>query len=269
MSYFQDVARAKKRPMSDQELEEWQLKEAIRLSLEDTPPPLKKPRVESGKGWIFPTCGPYNGHWEKQKGAQCGLHALRAITWTKQLERKDMNKFFAVTKKGIQKWNKGTCEWSNADPIVNTMALFNLSHTRIDNKPWEIENDMANPPKNLRGYIINIPDPIPHWFAIRRGIGQGCYYNLDSYARDAKTAIKKKDVIDIVLGRNGKVKPKAIYKVTANIKGNKYDFPNMDEVDRGIDNSLTEEDLIYDSPNQAFYHDEDLEEAIRRSMQDK
>ena len=227
--------------------EEAELEAAMqRLLAETAPAPAtsvpKQEVTAAGHAFVF-ECDRYRGHWEMQDDAKCGLHALRAIAWSKQLNTAErFDRFMAATKDGLL-GAEGTCNMVNIDSILMQLPRFGLDYRQMASKSTiridpssdlginqsQVRSNIRDPPNNLRGYIINVQKPVPHWYTIRRGHQRDCFYNLDSLQnkQQAMTSISKEEVMDRIFGSRDFVTPAAVYEVTTIIRDGRFTMPRL------------------------------------------
>jgi len=166
------------------------------------------------------TCKDYEGYWESQFSAYCGLHALRAICYSKNMltVKKWQERFLKKTKELVEESEKKLnpsrtyfCEYISNDTMVNVMKEFGLQlfeYTKYSIYP-ALQN-IRKPPPYLRGYVIQKyyptgntnkkgePIMASHWYTIRRS-GRAnnvdCWYDLDSNNKEYNKPISNGDVI--------------------------------------------------------------------------
>lgn len=183
-----------------------------RITLPKTQPSRSSPTTAmvTQDGHSFMSCPVYDGYWEPQDDLKCGLHALRAIVYTKQYRQRDpsnwITKFRRVTERSLQR-HEGTCQFLDINSIDKELPKYGLRNVyiapdykfRIDaNNLSDVISHIKYPAATLRGYLVNSG---AHWFAIRRGQKANCWYNLDSRKQSeakARRAITQEAVIRIM-----------------------------------------------------------------------
>ena len=225
-----DFEEAIKRSLRDaEEIEE--LTKALERSMLDE---IRRKRLEkfdpqvqvtvSSKGY---TCKDYEGYWESHFSAYCGLHALRAICYSKKMltVKKWQERFLKKTKELVEELEKKLnpsrtyfCEYISNDTMVNVMKEFGLqlfTYTKYSIYP-ALQN-IRKPPPYLRGYVIQKyyptgntnekgePIMASHWYTIRRSGSANnvdCWYDLDSNNKEYNKPISNGDVIRKVKDAN-------------------------------------------------------------------
>ena len=185
------------------------------------------PQVKVTVGSEGYTCKDYEGYWESQFSAYCGLHALRAICYSKNMltVKNWQEKFLKKTKGLVEELEKKLnpsrtyfCEYISNDTMVNVMKEFGLQlfeYTKYSIHP-ALQN-IRKPPPYLRGYVMQKyyptgntnkkgePIMASHWYTIRRS-GRAnnvdCWYDLDSNNKEYNKPISNGDVIRKVKDAN-------------------------------------------------------------------